>query len=288
MGLPLIKQTMLRVVRVVWNGSPMRFGCLVSIVFCLLLGGCDQAALMKKFTPQADEAVAREYAELLRQGKFEKIEHDLDSSLIDSRLADTFSKMAAFFPADAPESVKVVGVHTFHGQESSKSDITLEYQFPARWLLVNVVTEKKGEVSTLVGLNVTPLTNSLENLNKFTIVGKSFLQYLTLTCAIGSLLFTLYVFTLCIRSKDVKPKWLWSILVLVGVGFFAVNWGTGEWTYQLLSIRIPCFAMVHPFYGPWSVAVYFPLGAIVFLQRRWKMKITGKSIPQDWKAPVPE
>lgn len=66
---------------------------------------------MKKFTPQADEATAKGYAELLRQGKFDRIRHDLDPSLVDSSLPDTFSKMAAFFPADTPDSVKVVGAH---------------------------------------------------------------------------------------------------------------------------------------------------------------------------------
>jgi hypothetical protein len=263
----------------------MRFGCLSSVALCALLIGCDQATLMKKFTPQADEAIARRYAELLQQGKFDQIEHDFDPSLVDSGLPDTLSKMAAFFPTDTPDSVKVVGAHTSHAQESSRSDITLEYQFPAKWLLVNVMTQKKVEVPTLVGLSVTPIPDSLENLNKFTLVGKSALQYLTLICAVGSLVFTFYVFALCIRSKDMKPKWLWSIIVLVGVGYFSVNWVTGEWTYQLLSIRIPCFSMGHPFYGPWTVAAYFPLGAIAFLHRRWKMKITGESIPESVHGP---
>ena len=172
-----------------------------------------------------------------------------------------------------------MGAHIYRDQQSSKVDITFEYQFPSKWLLVNVTTQKNGDVRTVVGFNVTPIADSLENLNKFTLVGKSALQYLTLTCAVGSLLFTFYVFVLCIRSKDMKPKWLWSIIVLVGVGYFAVNWGTGQWTYQLLAIRIPCFSMDHPLYGPWTVAAYVPLGAIVFLQRRWKMKITGESIP---------
>ena len=263
----------------------MRFGCLATVALCTLLVGCDQATLMKKFTPQADEATARRYAELLRQGKFGQIEGDLDPSLVDSSLPGTFSEMAAFFPTDAPDSVKVVGAHISRSQELSRSDITLEYQFPTKWLLVNVITEKKGGVSTIVGLRVTPLPDSLESLNKFTLVGKSVLQYSTLICAVGSLLFTFYVFALCIRSKGMKPKWLWSIIVLVGVGYFSVNWGTGQSTFQLLAIRIPCFSMAHPPYSAWTVAAYFPLGAIAFLHRRWKMKITGESIPESVHAP---
>ena len=263
----------------------MRFSHLASIALCAFLVGCDQATLMKKFTPQEDESVARKYVDLLRQGKFDQIEHDLDPSLVDSKVRDTFSKMAAFFPADTPESVKVVGAHISHAQESSGANITFEYQFPNKWLLVNVATQRKGGISTVVGFNVTPIPDSLENLNKFTLAGKSALQYLTLICAVGSLLFTFYVFVLCIRSKDMKPKWLWLIIVLVGVGKFAVNWGTGQWTYQLIAIQIPCFSMVRPFYGPWTVAAYVPLGAIAFLHRRWKMKITGESIPPSAQAP---
>jgi len=256
----------------------MRFIYLVAIAFCALLVGCDHATLTKKVTPPEEESIAKGYVELLQQGKFDQIEHDLDSSLMDSNVRNTLSKMAAFFPAESPESVKVVGAHIYRNQQSSKVDITFEFQFPSKWLLVNVTTQKNGDVRTVVGFNVTPIADSLENLNKFTLVRKSALQYLTLTCDVGSLLFTLYVFALCIRSKDMKPKWLWLIVVLVGVGKFAVNWGTGEWTSQLFAIQIPCFSMSHALYGPWTVAAYVPLGAIVFLQRRWKMKITGESI----------
>ena len=59
----------------------MRSGCLATVALCALLIGGDQATLMKKFTPQADEAIAKGYAELLRQGKFDRIRHDLDPSL---------------------------------------------------------------------------------------------------------------------------------------------------------------------------------------------------------------
>jgi len=267
------------------HGRVMRFTYLVAIAFCAFLVGCDQAALMKKFTLPEDESIAKSYVELLRQGKFDQIEHDLDYSLIDSNLRNTLSKMAAFFPAESPESVKVVGAHVYRDPQSSKVEITLEYQFPSKWLLVSVTTQKNGDVRTVIGFNVTPIEDSLENLNKFTLVGRSALQYLTLVGDVSSLLFTLYVFALCIRSKDMKPKWLWLIIVLVGVGKFAVNWGTGQWTYQLIAIQIPCFSMTRTLYGPWTVAAYVPLGAMVFLHRRWKMKITSASIPPPTHAP---
>jgi hypothetical protein len=258
----------------------MRTGLLAVVAVCFLSGGCDEAAMMKKFTPPADEALAREYAQALQQEKFDRIEHDLDPSLKTSFSAETFSKMAALFPADDPQSSKVVGAHTNRTGDRTTSDITLEYEFPNKWLLVNVVTQKTGDVSTLVGMRVTPIPDSLENLNRFTLAGKSFLQYFTLLCAIGSLLFTFYVFGICIRTTGLKRKWLWLIGVLIGVGYFGVNWNTGQWTFQIFAFQIPCFSMKHGLYEPWIVGAYFAVGAIFFLHRRWEMRVNGELIPE--------
>jgi hypothetical protein len=251
------------------------FKYLAAIAFCVFLVGCNQAALMKKWTPPETESIARSYVELLRQGQFDRIERDLDASIKDSNVRDTFAKMAAIFPDGNPESVKVVGAHIFRGPEYSTTDITLEYQFPNKWLLVSVATRRKGEVSSVIGFHVNPMPDSLENLNKFTLVGKSAAQYLILTAAVCSLLFSFYVLVLCVRTKNVKTKWLWMLFILVGVGRLAVNWTTGEFTFALFAIQIPCVAAGQALYGPWTVAIYLPLGAILFLNHRWNKKVKG-------------
>lgn len=90
----------------------------------------------------------------------------------DSNVRDTFTKMASIFPTENPESIKVVGAHTFRGQEYSTTDIPPEYQFPSKWLLVSVATRKEGDLSTVIGFHVNPMPDSLENLNKFSLLGK--------------------------------------------------------------------------------------------------------------------
>jgi hypothetical protein len=256
----------------------MRFKYLVGVAFFVFLLGCDYAAMMRKWTPPEAEANARNYVELLRQGKFERIEHDLDTSVTDSNIRDTFAKMAALFPAGDPESVKVVGAHTFHGQGYSTADITLEYQFPNKWLLVSVATQSKGDVSTITGFHVNPMADSLENLNEFSLRGKGAGQYLILTCTVCALLFSLYVLVLCVRAKTLKTKWLWMLFILVGLARLAVNWTTGEFTFTLFGFQIPCVAATRTLYGPWTVALYLPVGAILFLHHRWKMKVKGELV----------
>jgi hypothetical protein len=257
----------------------MRVSLLAGIAICSILPGCDQATLMKRFTPPADESIARSYVELLRQGKFDQIQRDLDPSLINSEVPDTFARMAAIFPLEPLTSSKVVGAHVFQGQGQKTTDITLEYEFPGVWVLAQVVTRRTENTRTVVGFHVNRIPDSLENVNRFTLVGKSALQYLTLMCGVGSFLFTFYVFVLSARDRDMKPKWLWMIVTLVGVGRFAVNWGTGQWTYQVIALQIPSITVSHGLYAPWTVAAYVPLGAIIFLHRQWMMKVAGRSTP---------
>jgi hypothetical protein len=235
--------------------------------------------LMKKFTPRDDELRARTYFDQLRQGKFDQIVSDLDPSEVTPSVRDKLVEMASLIPAEAPVSVKVVGAHVFRNPESSTTSITMEYQFPSKWLLVEVTTQKKGEASTVVGFHITPQSDSLENLNRFTLVGKSAIQYLILTLAVGSLTFSFYVLILCIRTKGVNRKWLWMLFILVGVEKVAINWKTGQLTFGVIAINIPSATAGHPLYGPWTVSVFLPLGAILFLNRQRTIKIPGKPVP---------
>ena len=257
----------------------MRLKFLAGIAFCAFIFGCDQATLMKKFTPPEDELFARRSFDQLRQGKFDEIASDLDPSVADPNLRDKLAEMASLIPAEAPASIKVVGAYASRNPEFSTTSITLEYQFPNKWLLVDVTTQKKGEASTVLGFHVTAESDSLENLNKFTLVGKSAIQYLILTLAVCSLTFSFYVLILCIRTKDVNRKWLWMLFILVGVEKVAINWKTGQLTFGIIAINIPSAAASHPLYGPWTVAAFLPLGAILFLNRQRKMRIPAEAIP---------
>jgi len=259
--------------------SAVRSKFLVGIAFCAFLFGCDQATLMKKITPPDDELSARKYFDQLRQKEFDQIASELVPSVTDPGIRDELAQMASLIPADAPVSVKVVGAHVFHNPEYSTTSITLEYQFPSKWLLVDVTTQKKGKASTVLGFHITPQLDSLENLNRFTLVGKNAIQYLILSLAVGSLACSFYVLILCIRTKGVNRKWLWMLFILVGVEKVAVNWRTGQLTFGILAINIPSATASHALYGPWTVAVFLPLGAILFLKSQRKMKIPVETIP---------
>jgi hypothetical protein len=182
--------------------------------------------------------------------------------------------MAALIPSQEPLSVKVVGAQQFHSQDIYKINLSFECQFPTNWFLINVALQRKDGVSTIYGLHVRPLSDSLENYNKFTLTGKSLFQYAIFVFSIWIPIFTLYVLVLCIRTKMKKRKWLWIIFILFGVGKITINWTTGQWQIGLLQFQLLGAGTFAPPYGAWLIAVSIPLGAIIFLLRRKSLTVS--------------
>jgi hypothetical protein len=251
----------------------------LSILFLAGLAGCNQANLMATITPPEDEAIARAYTDDLRQNRLDRIEHDLDPGLKDSNTHGTLASMAAMFPAQEPLSAKVVGFRGFFGN-IKRTEITLEYEFPQKWLLVEVAMQKSGEVTTITGFHITPIADSLENLNRFTLVGKGTTQYAVLLFAVLTPLFTLCVFVLCIKTRMGKKKWLWLIFILLGIGKVIVNWTTGQAFFTPLAIQVPAAGANAQPYGPWLVYVSIPLGAILFLSMRKRLVEPVRYFPE--------
>jgi len=242
---------------------------------------------MKKIVPPADETFAREHTDLLRQKRFEQIQRELDPSISDADTQGTLRTMAEMFPAEEPKSVKVVDIKflgNLRNQGSSMHSLTLEYEFSDTWLLVNIAIKRLNGLSTIAAFNVTPIPDSLESVNRFSLAGKTGLQYLMLGLALAAPIFCLYVLVVCLRTKNLRFKWLWAIFILFGVGRLAVNWTTGELAFTPLAVHVPCASMTAvPAYGPWVVAVSLPLGALLFMARR-----SANAVPNQLQSPQEE
>jgi hypothetical protein len=194
----------------------------------LSLAGCSQDALLQKFASAEDQATANKYADYLRAGQYADLEAAMDPGIKDPSLRATLEQMTRLIPAEEPSLVKLVGAETTVTPSGTIKNLTFEYRFGDKWLLLNLV----------------------------------------LALAIFLPLFSVYALILCIRTKMERRKWLWILFILCGVGKVAVNWTTGEWQVMPLAIQLFSASAVTAGYGPWGVAVSLPLGAILFLFRR--------------------
>ncbi len=233
--------------------SVRSFRCVILLASIALIPGCDSASIMNRLSNAEDKAAAEHYVDLLRQQKFEELESVMDTGLHGDDIPDKLATMAALIPPQNPLSIKLVGSHTLKGSGFTRSDITLEYQFPQKWLLINVVTTKRDEGTFITGFFVTPTADSLQNLNRFTFVNKGLSQYVLLLLAVAMMFFSLYAFILCIKTKIAKRKWLWVLATLVGIGQVSVNWTSGRLNLSLITIHLPPFGASEELYSPWII-----------------------------------
>lgn len=247
----------------------MRLSKAVLGLLCLLLvAGCDESRMIAAFSSPADEKVAAHYIELLRNHDYGAIERDLDPSIKAPGVHDALVAMASLVPAKPPLSVKVVGVRTSDGAGVHSSNYTYEYEYPDKWLLINAAVKREGAAQTIIGLNVKPIDSSLEAINRFSLAGRSALQYVVLVAAVLVPLFCLYALVICIRTPMRGRKWPWILFILFGVCSLSINWTSGAWEFHSLSFLLLGASAVRSPYGPWVLSAAFPLGAAWFLLRR--------------------
>jgi len=192
----------------------------------------------------------------------------MDPSLNGPGLHDALTQAANLIPRQEPISVKLVGVSTNRTSNLYQTDLTYEYQFSDKWLLINVATQKSENTFTIIGLGVTPIADSVEHSNRFSLSQKTPLQYGILAWGTITVLFILYCLILCSRAKNLNKKWLWILFILFGFGGLSVNWATGKIGFSLLSIQLFGFSAFAAPYGPWILTVSLPVGALLFLLQR--------------------
>jgi hypothetical protein len=99
---------------------------------------------------------------------------------------------------------------------------------------------------------------------------------LILLLAIVLPLVTLWALILCIRTKFKGKKWPWILFVIVGFGQLGINWTTGDLTFTPLSVQLFSASFSAAFNGPMTLAISAPVGAVIFLLKRNKLK-SGRS-----------
>lgn len=239
------------------------------VTLCVLafvtLTGCSREELVQTFSSPEDRASALRYLDALRAGDIDKIEKALDPGIRNPDTRSTLLKMKAMIPGGEPTSVKLVGSNIRRSSDARTVNSTFEYEFGDKWMLANVAIVDRGGARSIIGINVYPRTESLDSEHRFRLAGKGAVHYAMLAAMIAVVLITLYSLVECVRTKPLGRRWLWVLFILVGVGSVAINWTTGEWGTALFVVQLFGAGFVAAPYGPWTLAVSFPLGAIAFL-----------------------
>ena len=261
----------------------------------LLLTGCNMAATFESLMPHEEVQVAKDLVAKLAARDFAPIEAALDPQYRTPELPAQLETMARTLPAAAPTSVQAVGAHTLSTAAVTTYTITLEYRYPAAWMLASVVLERKGDALLLKGITFHPRAQSLAAENGFTLDGKGPLHYVVLVLAVLIPLFILYALVVCLRSRFERRKWLWVLFVACGLVQFHFNWSSGAWILQPVSLQLlgAGFSKNGPV-APWMFTLSLPVGALLFLLRRHRdpgwpgARRAPDPVPQPAPQPVAE
>jgi hypothetical protein len=136
-----------------------------------------------------------------------------------------------------------------------------------------VVLQRREGRLTVMGVHVNPTSQSLKALNRFTFEGKRDLHYLFVVLAICVPAFVIYALVVCFKTPMARRKRLWMLFVALGLVQFSLNWTTGEVGVQPISFLLlgAGYTQTGPV-APWVITVATPLGAIIFLTRRHKLR----------------
>lgn len=260
---------------------------MILVLSALLLFGCNQKQMLEKISTPSDQALVKGYIADLQAGRLDLVESKLDPSLNTPGVRDSLVRAAELLPKGSPTSVKLVGAQKFISSSGTvklfgaqrfisssgtRTTTIFEYQWGDKWFLCNVAVQKSATAQTIVGIRVSQLTASLEAQSKFTLQGKRLSQYAILAGAILAFGLTAFALVECIRTKGIRRKWLWIVFIIFGFGILSVNWSTGVAGFKLLSVALFSAGAFAPLYGPWTISMSAPVGAIVFLLRRRKLQ----------------
>ncbi len=216
--------------------------------------------------------ISKNYVAMLQSRDLDGIKEKIDPSNNRDQAVEALATMANLFPVDKPVSIATTGIyHTTKTTNGSPptTNITLEYEYPDRWIEVAVFLKESNGDHTILGFHVQKTEESLKKKYAFNWYSRNMADYLFLAIACAISIITVMALISCVRSADVKRKWLWIPFILVGFVLVSLDWTDDIVRIDFLTYHLPNAGLgrTSP-YAPMKVFASIPLGAIIFLLRR--------------------
>jgi hypothetical protein len=264
----------------------------IALAVFALVGCVDQKAWIQKFAPKEDDQFARQFLDYVRHGRYDEAKGMLDAAVAVQAGPNGLNQLHGILDHGDPIAVELIGTNTslfkpWNGAANRQSNLTYQLQFKDAWIVAAFIVESSGSDRRIKGVNLQPISDSLEVLNRFTLQNKSALQYAFLAACIAVPVFIIVTLIVCLFSR-VRRRWLWIIFILFGIMRFQMNWTTGQTAFQLINISLFGAAFFRAgLYAPIVLSFSIPIGAILFLllRRRLLRKDEPPDLPTIASAP---
>lgn len=243
---------------------------LAALTIVLGLTGCEPNVALQTHADFGKRIVAE-----LQAKNFAAIETRLDLALQGTKSRAKLIELAQVLPSTTPTSIRIAGLNVARtwalaGENPRRVALTLQYQFTDKWFLVSVNwRENERGFQPIDGIHITPISASLETVNRFTLEGKAAIHYLVLALTIVLPIFTVFVLGLCLTTPLPRlRKALWALAIFFGVTALRFNWTTSVVDWQPLFVLAFSASYLQADLGPAILSISVPLGAIIFVLKR--------------------
>lgn len=248
---------------------------------------------LSTFAARPDAVEAREILDTLARKDVSAVVARVDESQRTPELESSLQALAARFPGGAPTSVRMVGYQAnvekmVGGPSTETSKVTFESNYDDSYVLSNVVLRRIDDgARRIVGLHTQALPASIEVLNAFSLGDMGLVQYGFLLAMIAVAATTVAALVVWFRRRRVTARrWWWLLAIVVGAFKLSVNWVTGAWAIQALTIQFfSLSALRDGLFGPWIFSFSIPAGAIAFLINSRRAQRTPLQEPLAPSAP---
>jgi len=168
----------------------------------------------------------------------------------------------------------------------STAEIAYELRYPNEGMLYTLALKRADSRSAwavqsfhLNKVGYTDLAN-----NGLGSSSKEPLQWAFLAMTVLSPLLMVFALITVLRAPNLRLKWLWAIVAFAGIGVARMNWSTGQWGFNILSIQLVGFGLSRQgFLGfyPWLLKFTPPIGAVAAL---WRVRKARRLAPKSEAA----
>ena len=244
----------------------------------LLLGAsacaAPSSAMIERMVPDAEDAYARTQIEALARGSTTDLERDLDPSLRTAQTAEQMRAMVTAIGRRRIQGIEVIGYQGMNFNGTKRRSITYQLRLSGGWAVAQVASRTEGGRRIVEGASVSQIPEPLQRTHAFRLSGKSLAHYVVLGLFLLVPLIMIYAAALVFRMP-LRPRWLWVLACVVGVGKWSLEWTSGQSWFNLINFQLLGAGFLRPsVYAPWVLSVSLPLGALYIIGRyhggRWR------------------
>lgn len=246
---------------------------LATAALALAVASCNYADLVRKYTPADADARARDYLALFTHRQTDAAMARLIPSLQTEESREALSKISETLRDQRFDSIKVIGANINTVDSIRHVNLTYELRSAGHWFDANVATVDSAGDWRVEGVSANKLERPLEDENFFSLTGKPLMSYAwllaTILCPIISIGTAIFIAT----RRQMPKRWRWVVMAILGAGTFTLNWSTGGYRYNLLTVQLFSGGWLRTSpYSPYLLTFSIPAGAAMAAERyrRWR------------------